>query len=180
MIPIVFWASLLPCDRAMNPAETIWSRRKTWLSRYGLRLRQIHSNASISKKPIPNPTSGLMIRLSTTLTSPGPWIARAPAWAIAEPTRPPTRACEEDEGIPKYQVTKFQNDRAEQGREDHDLRDCRRLDQPGADGRGDGRAGRAPRRSSSTAASRTAVRIGSTPVLTTVATALAASWKPLI
>ena len=37
MMPIVFWASLLPCDRAMNPAEAIWSRRKVRDSRDGLR-----------------------------------------------------------------------------------------------------------------------------------------------
>ena len=27
MMPIVFWASLLPCDSAMNPAEATWSWR---------------------------------------------------------------------------------------------------------------------------------------------------------
>ena len=31
-----------------------------------------------------------------------------PALAIAAPTRPPIRACEEDEGMPYYQVMRFQ------------------------------------------------------------------------
>ena len=26
MIPIVFWASFEPCENAMNPAETTWTR----------------------------------------------------------------------------------------------------------------------------------------------------------
>ena len=29
MMPIVFWASLEPCAKAMYPADTTWSRRKT-------------------------------------------------------------------------------------------------------------------------------------------------------
>src|SRR5204863_236545 len=82
-----FWASLLPCDSAMNPAERTWSRRKIRLSRYGFRFRAIQSRASMIAKPMAKPTSGLTIRLSTTLTRPGTWIAPAPAWASAEPTK---------------------------------------------------------------------------------------------
>ena len=31
-----------------------------------------------------------------------------PAWAIAAPAKPPTKVCDELEGIPKYQVRRFQ------------------------------------------------------------------------
>ena len=109
MIPIVFWASLLPCDRAMKPAEATWSRRKVRDSRDGFRPLQAHTMATISTNPRANPTSGLTTRLSTTLISPSDRIERAPAWAIAEPTRPPTRAWDEEDGMPKYQVTRFQS-----------------------------------------------------------------------
>ena len=48
MIPIVFCASLLPCDRAMKPAEAIWSRRKVRESRAGLLPRQAQAIKTIS------------------------------------------------------------------------------------------------------------------------------------
>ena len=35
MIPIVFWASFVPCVKATNPPETSCSRRKTRLTGAG-------------------------------------------------------------------------------------------------------------------------------------------------
>ena len=45
------------------------------------------------------------ITLLTTPLQITPWL---PTWAIPTPTRPPTRACEEEEGRPKYHVIIFQ------------------------------------------------------------------------
>src|SRR5215208_5500924 len=46
-----------------------------------------------------------MITLSTI---PVPLIAEDPAAAKVEPTTPPINACEDDDGRPKYQVSRFQ------------------------------------------------------------------------
>ncbi|CAM5394743.1 hypothetical protein STANM309S_04713 [Streptomyces tanashiensis] len=43
----------------------------------------------------------------TTLSSTPPQITSVPP-ASAAPTMPPNRACEEEDGRPKYQVTRFQ------------------------------------------------------------------------
>ena len=63
--------------------------------------------ASIMAKPSAKPTNGetsIGIRtLSTTVAQ----LTKAPP-AMAAPTRPPIRACEEDDGSPKYQVIRFQ------------------------------------------------------------------------
>ena len=39
MMPIVFWASLEPWAKAMNPAEKIWSRRKIVRERLAVACR---------------------------------------------------------------------------------------------------------------------------------------------
>ena len=99
---------------------------------------------------------------------------------MAEPTSPPIRACEDDEGSPKYQVIRFQVMAPEQaGHHDH---------QPV-------RAGRRvitsltvcatfwPRNAPTkfmTAARASATRGVSARVDTEVAIALAASWNPLV
>src|SRR3977135_2402414 len=46
--------------------------------------------------------------MTTLDTSPSPLIALVPAATKVAPTTPPIRACEEDDGSPKYQVTRFQ------------------------------------------------------------------------
>src|SRR5215208_3565306 len=62
--------------------------------------------------PIPattNASTGAMSPGTTTLsTTPVPLIAAAPPAAKAEPTTPPISACEDDDGSPKYQVSRFQ------------------------------------------------------------------------
>src|SRR5829696_4095344 len=100
-------------------------------------------------------------------------MARTPARARPDPTSPPTRACEDEDGIPKYQVKRFQ---AIAPRSADRTTDC--VTSPGAPSplpivEATAVPLRAPRKFSK-AASRIAVRSGRTPVLTTVATALAA------
>ena len=63
--------------------------------------------ASISEKASAKPTSGETTIGITTLSTITAQCTRLPA-AIAAPTRPPMRACEDDDGRPKYQVMRFQ------------------------------------------------------------------------
>ena len=48
-----------------------------------------------------NPAVFKITSLSSTLN--------VPAWATAAPAKPPIRVCDELEGIPNHQVSKFQN-----------------------------------------------------------------------
>ncbi|HMB05621.1 MAG TPA: hypothetical protein VKP69_18040 [Isosphaeraceae bacterium] len=128
-------------------------------------------------KPMPNPTSGLTIRLSTIFNSPGPGIARGPPRASPAPTRPPTSECDEEDGMPKYQVARFQAIAPSSA-----ARTTTWVTAPGATGPLPSAVAtavppKAPRKFSG-AASRIAARSGSTPVLTTVATALAGPPSP--
>ena len=59
---------------------------------------------------------------------PSPRIASTPWAANAAPTTPPMRACEDDDGSPKYQVEQVPRDRADQPGEDDLQRDQVRLD----------------------------------------------------
>src|SRR5215218_4215250 len=59
--------------------------------------------------PTRKATIGATIAAMTTLPrTPSPKTASAPAAANAAPTTPPIKACDELEGSPKYQVTRFQ------------------------------------------------------------------------
>src|SRR5436190_23756808 len=63
--------------------------------------------ASITQAANANPTMGeTTIGMTTLSTMVDQWTV-APA-AMAEPTSPPMRAWEEDDGSPKYQVARFQ------------------------------------------------------------------------
>src|SRR5215217_5552909 len=60
--------------------------------------------------PATRNASGGAIRpgMTTFSTSPEPITALDPSAANAEPTTPPISACEDDDGSPKYQVSRFQ------------------------------------------------------------------------
>ena len=93
-------------------------------------------------KPSANPTSGLTTRLSTILSRPVD-LDRAPArrGPSPAPTRPPTRACDDDDGMPKYQVNRFQAIAPSSADRTTTWVTASGLDQPLADRRGDRRAG---------------------------------------
>lgn len=55
-----------------------------------------------------NPTSGDSTIASTALVSPLQTAAEMPALAMPPPTRPPISACEDEDGMPSAQVTRFQ------------------------------------------------------------------------
>ena len=107
MTPIVFCASCRPWPRASAAAEKVWAIRKPRKTLCGFRFRKIHMIASITANAAQKPKTGdstIGIRTLSTIVA---QCTIAPA-AIAAPTRPPIRACDDEEGRPKYQVIRFQ------------------------------------------------------------------------
>ena len=70
-------------------------------------MRKIHMIAVMSTKAPQKPTTGEMT-IGTRIFSLIPCQCTAEEPAIAPPISPPNSACEDDEGNPKYQVTRFQ------------------------------------------------------------------------
>jgi hypothetical protein len=77
------------------------------LSFPGCPRRKIHNTASITRYPSRKPTSGdstigiaILSMIPFQYTTP-------PGTSNVAPTSPPNRACEDDDGIPKYQVIRF-------------------------------------------------------------------------
>src|SRR3546814_13137799 len=106
MTPIVFWASWRPWPSAIAAAETVCAKRKPRCALEGLARRKIHMIAIITAKPAAKANTGEstigMTTLSTILSQ---WMV-TPA-AIADPARPPLRACEEEDAGPTYHVIMF-------------------------------------------------------------------------
>ena len=109
MIPIVFCASLVPCERENAAAEPSCARRnQRSTDPYG-DLWKSHDIATISAHPTAMPMSGESTMKESVLTHAMPGtIARMPTRATAAPAYPPISACEEEDGMPKYQVIRFQ------------------------------------------------------------------------
>jgi hypothetical protein len=64
-------------------------------------VRKIQATATISSPPIRKPTSGEMMMKIRILPKPLQTIGvRPPALTTVAPTRPPTRACDDDDGMP--------------------------------------------------------------------------------
>src|SRR3954454_14623111 len=103
---MVFWASCNPCPRASAEAEMVWASLKLRLIRVGFRRRKIQRTPSISRKAAMKPITGETTIGISTLSLIADQCTRL-AEAIAAPTRPPIKACEEDDGRPKYHVMTF-------------------------------------------------------------------------
>src|SRR5581483_52432 len=109
MMPMVFCASLPPWPRLYIEADNSCRRRNHLSMRRGVVPTVSHETMIIISAPSTKPNVGDSTMKITTLINPAGIKAPVPALATAEPTRPPIKACEEDDGMPKYQVTKFQN-----------------------------------------------------------------------
>ena len=105
--PIVFCASWVPWPKDISAAEPICARRKCRFARPGCAWRKPHNSATIARYASPKPTSGESTIGTTTLSITPDHCTVCDA-AIAAPISPPISACEDDEGSPKYQVTRFQ------------------------------------------------------------------------
>src|SRR6266571_3700750 len=108
MIPIVFWASLVPWPRLYAAAETSCSRRKSQSTRPGWVSLKIHTVASIIAKPTVSPITGASTMKTPILISPAPMSDPNPAFATAAPAKPPINACDELVGNPQYHVIRSQ------------------------------------------------------------------------
>ena len=87
MMPIVFCASLVPCESENAAAETSWPRRNQRSTEpYGV-LRKIHETATISaerRRAMPSSGESTMKESVLTQAMPGT-IARTPTRATAAP-----------------------------------------------------------------------------------------------
>src|ERR1700744_6182025 len=132
MMPIVFSASFKPCDRPMNPDDTICTFANTLLTMRGRaarpmrppRLPRNDSSASknpITMKPIVKPAAGeTTIGRITLLSRPLPShqcpagidqmieCPLVPVAASAAPQSPPIKACDELDGKPHHHVIRSQ------------------------------------------------------------------------
>src|SRR5690242_269985 len=106
--PIVFWASLVPCDSASRPLEASWPKRKPRPTGPGRRRPTIRYTHTMDTPATAKATSGATTAGTINLsTRPCHSTEPDPADAKTEPTRPPIKACEELDGNPKYQVIRF-------------------------------------------------------------------------
>jgi hypothetical protein len=104
--PMVFCASWRPRPSAIADAETICALRKRRFTRCGFARRQTHRVVSMTRKATLKPTNGESTIGTTTLST--TWSQRtAVEDASSAPTRPPMRACDDDDGSQKYHVSRF-------------------------------------------------------------------------
>src|SRR5689334_15147217 len=108
MMPIVFCASLPPWPRLYRPAETSCRRRNRLSTLSGDARRKTLATSTIKRAPSRKPSTGEMKMKTTVFRIPPAISEPVPLLAITAPTMPPMRACDELDGMPHHQVTKFQ------------------------------------------------------------------------
>ena len=92
-MPMVFWASLAPCENAMKPAEMGCRRRNQVLTGPGWRLRTSHMSPVMRTHAPTKPRSGEpIIGRMIFSTTPPQMTPLTPALAIMAPMRPPKSA----------------------------------------------------------------------------------------
>ncbi len=105
--PAVFDASCIPCPNAIAAADTVCAYRNPRAVGPGLAERNSHRMTAITTKPPTIPTTGDRSIGTTTLSRMLSHFTVAPP-ASAAPPSPPMRACDDDEGRPRHQVSMFQ------------------------------------------------------------------------
>src|SRR6267143_5169363 len=118
MMPMVFCASLVPWLYEKMPEETNCRRRNHLSTCDGARRRTIHVVTIISVEPSTSPRTGESTMKSAIFAMPSATSPSIPSAGSVPPISPPASACEEDEGRPHHQVSRFQ-EMAQQGGEDH-------------------------------------------------------------
>src|SRR6059036_486470 len=109
MMPMVFWASFPPWPRENAAAEPSCSTRNTLSTRRGSARRNSQESATVKLSEKIRPSSGARkMKVIVPTHLPGNTRAAKPAFEIAAPASPPTRAWDEDDGMPPYQVIKSQ------------------------------------------------------------------------
>ena len=69
---------------------------------------KINSVICIKMKLVAKPSGGEINKANRILNNPSKFITSGPTDKIAAPSKPPTSAWDEEEGMPRYQVIKFQ------------------------------------------------------------------------
>src|SRR5450830_1175074 len=100
MMPMVFWASLPPWPRLYDAAENSCRRRNQVSTFLGVERTKIHDTSSIMMEPKIKPSKGEITMKATVFSRPPAISEPVPDLATAAPTRPPTRACEDEDGMP--------------------------------------------------------------------------------
>ena len=109
MTPIVFCASLVPCESATRDAVAICPQRKPSSRRRLKTFRVIRYTSQVPQAATRPAISGAATAgMSTFWVTPPQFTPLRPRAAKPAPMRPPNKACEELEGIPNSQVSRFQ------------------------------------------------------------------------
>ena len=108
MMPITFWASLVPWLYEKMPAETSCSRRNHRSTRAGVCRRTVQLAATIIIEPSTIPMIGDSTMKRAILRMPEPTRPFRPSVGRVAPTIPPASACDDEEGSPHFQVRRFQ------------------------------------------------------------------------
>src|SRR3979411_967205 len=108
MMPMVFCASFPPCPSEYSEAETNCRIRKARSTANGVERTEAQDTIATSTSASKNPINGDSTMAINVFESPLQTAADIPALAIPPPTRPPIKACELLEGMPRPQVIRFQ------------------------------------------------------------------------
>src|ERR687883_1935376 len=106
--PIVFCASLEPCENAIQAADKTCARPKMRVTVAGNDLANRFSSASMTMNAPAKPRKGENTRPWKVFSKPPNWIACQPALATPAPTIEKISAWLELDGNPMYQVSRFQ------------------------------------------------------------------------
>ena len=108
MTPIVFCASLVPCARETSEAEAIWPTRKPLVTDW-LRARAVslYARYVASSAATPATTGEATAGISTFSTTLSKCTPCDPAPTQTAPISPPNSACDELDGSPTSQVSRF-------------------------------------------------------------------------
>ena len=108
MTPIVFCASLVPCDSATSEAVAIWPQRKPSSRRFFMTFCVIRYTSHVPQAATtPAMTGAATAGISTFWVTPAQLTPLLPSAARPAPIRPPNRACDELDGMPNSQVSRF-------------------------------------------------------------------------
>src|SRR5712691_394017 len=107
-IPIVFWASLPPWPSEISDAERNCIIRNLRSMVYGALRTKIHDTRNIRNNARVKPISGDRMIAEAVFPTPAQTTALSPALAMPAPIKPPIRACELLEGMPRRHVINCQ------------------------------------------------------------------------
>ena len=108
MIPMVFCASLVPCESATRHAVTVWPWRKSASTRpspIARTMRKMSRTAQNAARPAT--TGDTSAGMSTLVSTAAKFTPSTPAPTMTAPTKPPNSACEELDGKPTSHVSRF-------------------------------------------------------------------------